>query len=84
MEQVKTLQQAIIHFSSFENCKAFMVALRWNNGVVKCSRCGGDKLTWLEKARVWKCYAKHPSPMFTLKTGTIFEDSPIALEKWLP
>lgn len=33
---------------------------------------------------MWKCYAKHPRPTFTLKTGTIFEDSPISLEKWLP
>lgn len=51
MEQVKTLQQAIIHFASFENCKAFMVALRWPNGNVKCPQCGADKVTWLEKAR---------------------------------
>jgi transposase-like protein len=40
-------------------------------------------VTWLAKARVWKCYAKHERPTFTLKTGTIFEDSPIQLEKWL-
>jgi transposase-like protein len=40
-------------------------------------------VSWLAKARVWKCYAKHERPTFTLKTGTIFEDSPIPLEKWL-
>ncbi len=39
---------------------------------------------YLAKQRVWKCYAKHERPTFTLKTGTIFEDSPIGLEKWLP
>ena len=61
-----------------------MIELRWSDGVVKCPRCGSDNVTYLEKARVWKCYAKHPSPTFTLKTGTIFEDSPISLEKWLP
>jgi transposase-like protein len=61
-----------------------MIALRWPDGVVKCPRCGAEKLTYLTKQRVWKCYAKHPSPTFTLKTGTIFEDSPIGLEKWLP
>ena len=49
-----------------------------------CPRCGAEKVTWLEKPRVWKCYAKHEKPTFTLKTATIFEDSPIALEKWLP
>src|SRR3984893_3822213 len=80
----KTLQEAIIYFANFEQCKAFMVELRWPDGKVKCPRCGSEKVTWLAKARVWKCYAKHERPTFTLKTGTIFEDSPIALEKWLP
>ncbi len=80
----KTLQEAILYFADFNQCKAFMVELRWPNGVVKCPRCGSEKVTWLGKARVWKCYAKHESPTFTLKTGTIFEDSAIALEKWLP
>jgi transposase-like protein len=84
MSTPKTLQQAIIHFSSFENCKDFMVRLRWPNGVVKCPHCGSEKVTWLEKARMWKCYQKHPRPKFTLKTGTIFEDSPLGLDKWLP
>jgi transposase-like protein len=79
-----SLQEAIIYFAEFENCRKFMVELRWPNGVVACPRCGAEKVTWLEKARVWKCYAKHEKPTFTLKTGTIFEDSPIALEKWLP
>ena len=82
--EANTLQQAILHFSEFENCKQFMVELRWPDGVVKCPRCGATKVTWLAKSRVWKCYAKHEKPTFTLKTGTIFEDSPIGLEKWLP
>jgi transposase-like protein len=38
----------------------------------------------LESARVWKCYAKHPRAKFSLKVGTIFEDSAIPLQKWLP
>jgi transposase-like protein len=80
----KTLQEAIIYFGDFEQCKAFMVELRWPDGKVKCPRCSAEKVTWLAKPRVWKCYGKHESPTFTLKTGTIFEDSPIALEKWLP
>ena len=82
----KTLQEAIIHFADFENCKAFMIPLRWPDGIA-CPRCGATKVTWLAKARVWKCYAKHEpgkGQTFTLKTGTIFEDSPIGLEKWLP
>jgi hypothetical protein len=81
--QATTLQSAIIWFSDFEHCRQFMVELRWPDGVVKCPHCGSAKVSWLAKARVWKCYAKHERPTFTLKTGTIFEDSPIALEKWL-
>src|SRR5690348_9973771 len=84
MEAPRTLQEAIIYFADFENCRTFMVGLRWPDGKVKCPRCGAEKVSWLAKARVWKCYAKHERPTFTLKTGTIFEDSPIVLEKWLP
>lgn len=83
MTDPKTLQEAIVFYADFANCKDYMVALRWN-GVVKCPRCGSEKLTWLDKARLWKCYGKHPQQKFSLKTGTIFEDSPIPLEKWLP
>jgi transposase-like protein len=78
-----TLRDAIIWFTDFEHCRKFMVELRWADGVVKCPQCGSDNVTWLSKTRVWKCYAKHARPTFTLKTGTIFEDSPIPVEKWL-
>ena len=83
MESPATLRDAVIYFADFEHCREFMTQLRWPNGVVTCPRCGAEKVTWLAKARVWKCYAKHERPTFTLKTGTIFEDSPIPLEKWL-
>lgn len=83
MASPDTLRDAIIWFADFEHCRQFMVELRWPDGVVKCPHCGAEKVTWLAKARVWKCYAKHEKPTFTLKTGTIFEDSPIPLEKWL-
>jgi transposase-like protein len=79
----RTLQEAIQHFANYENCKDFMVALRWPNGV-KCPNCGSEHVTYLEKSRLWKCYAKHERPKFSLKTGTIFEDSPLGLDKWLP
>src|SRR5271165_5697107 len=84
MAAPNTLQQAIRHFSKFENCKALMDELRWPDGVVRCPRCGSEKVSFLEKARVWKCYAKHDAPKFSLKTGTIFQDSPLGLDKWLP
>ena len=80
----RTLQEAIQHFANHENCKEFMVSLRWPDGVVKCPQCGSAHVAYLEKARLWKCYAKHERPKFSLKTGTIFEDSPLGLNKWLP
>jgi transposase-like protein len=84
METPDTLQEAIIWFSEFENCKTFMVELRWPDGVVKCPRCDSEKVFWIAKERVWKCYGKHDHAKFSLKTGTIYEDSPLPLEKWLP
>lgn len=83
MKQPATLMEAIEYFSDFERCREFMVSLRWPDGEVTCPRCGSDHVKWLAKARVWKCYAKHKRPTFSLKTGTIFEDSPIKLHKWL-
>lgn len=83
MDGINTLQQAIVHFKDFENCKRLMMQLRWPDGV-KCPYCGSTKLTYLAKNRVWKCYTGHPKPKFSLKTGTIFEDSPLGLDKWLP
>lgn len=84
MASPKTLQQAIIWFSDYEHCHQFMMDLRWADGKVKCPRCGSERVKYLSKARVWKCYAKHERPTFSLKTGTIFEDSPISFSKWLP
>jgi transposase-like protein len=84
MSEHATLRDAILYFADFEHCKEFMVDLRWPDGKVKCPECGSEKVCYLAKNRVWKCYATHSKPRFTLKTGTIFEDSPIPLEKWLP
>jgi transposase-like protein len=84
METPRTLLEAIKHFADYENCRNFMVAIRWSDGVVKCPHCGSAKVTYLAKARVYQCYGKHAKSKFSLKVGTIFEDSPIGLDKWLP
>lgn len=84
MDSPKTLQQAIQWFTETENCRKFMVQVRWPDGVVKCPTCGATKLTWLAKAKVYRCYEDHPKQKFSLKVGTVFEDSPIGLDKWLP
>jgi transposase-like protein len=61
-----------------------MMQLRWPDGKVQCPYCGSEKVTYLAKNRVWKCYTGHMKPKFSLKTGTVFEDSPLGLDKWLP
>ncbi len=84
MKHPSTLQQAIRYFGNVENCQQFMIEMRWPDGKVRCPTCQSDNVTYLKNARVWKCYAKHPRAKFSLKVGTIFEDSPIGLDKWLP
>jgi len=84
MKAPNTLQAAIQFFSDFENCRKFMIAVRWLDGKVRCPYCDSEKVAYLEKARLYRCYGNHPKQKFSLKVRTVFEDSPIALEKWLP
>jgi transposase-like protein len=78
----KTLQQAILYFAKPENCREYLVARRWPDGVT-CPRCGSKNVLFLEKYNRWHCREKHKAPQFTLKTGTIMEESPIGVDKWL-
>ena len=80
----KTLREAILFFADYQNCRKAVEAIRWPDGVVKCPHCGSDNVAYLETQKRYKCYAKHPKAQFSLKVGTIFEDSPIGFEKWLP
>ena len=59
-----------------------MIAVRWSDGKVRCPYCNSEKVTYLEKARLYRCYGDHPKQKFSLKIGTVFEDSPIGLDKW--
>lgn len=79
----KTLQEAIIYFSKPENCFDYMVARRWPEGVI-CPTCGRKDATYLVNQKKWQCKSAHKKRQFTLKTGTIFEDSPLGFDKWLP
>ena len=78
----KSLQEAILYFADPANCREYMVARRWPDGVT-CPRCQSKNVIFLEKYNRWHCREKHSAPQFTLKTDTIFEDSPIGLDKWL-
>jgi transposase-like protein len=78
----KTLQEAILYFADPVNCREYLVARRWPDGVT-CPRCGSKDVLFLAKYNRWHCRAKHEAPQFTLKTGTVMEDSPIGLDKWM-
>jgi transposase-like protein len=78
----KTLQAAIVYFADPVNCREYLVARRWPDGVI-CPKCGSGSVLFMEKYNRWNCREKHESPQFTLKTGTVMEDSPIGLDKWL-
>src|ERR1022692_4430253 len=84
MDSPKTLQEAIEHFSDYDNCRRFMASIRWLDCIVRCPTCNSDKVIYLDKARVYKYNGNHPRQKFSLKIGTVFEDSAIPLEKWLP
>jgi transposase-like protein len=79
----KTLQQATVYFSDLDNCVAFLVARRWPDGVVACPICGTEGAKYMPARRVWQCKKRHPGSQFSIKVGTIFEDSAISLDKWL-
>jgi transposase-like protein len=79
----KSLQEAIVYFSDPENCIAHLVAQRWPDGVVKCPTCGGQKVNYRAHRRTWTCSSHHAKREFSIKVGTLMEDSPIGLDKWL-
>jgi transposase-like protein len=77
----KTLQEAIVYFSDPDRCFAYATKLRWPDGKVMCPRCNTAKHSFIKTRRIWFCYTC--KKQFTLKIGTIMEDSPISLDKWM-
>ena len=79
----KSLQEAIVYFSNPDNCVAHLVAQRWPDGIVKCPTCGNEKVSYRANRRTWTCSSHHAKREFSIKVGTMMEDSPIGLDKWL-
>ena len=77
-----TLIGAVKYFADPDASLAFLAALRWPDGVPVCPRCDSKETSFLSTRRIWKCKGCHKQ--FSVKLGTIFEDSPIGLDKWLP
>jgi transposase-like protein len=81
MEAPHTLQEAVVYFSDPDRAFQYALNLRWPNGVVACPRCGSEKHSFIKTRRIWFCSGC--KKQFTLKVGTIFEDSPLGLDKWM-
>lgn len=77
----QTLLEAVNYFADKDIALAFVASLRWPHGVV-CPRCESTEVTLLKTRQLWKC--RGCKKQFSAKVGTIFEDSPISLSKWLP
>jgi transposase-like protein len=78
-----TLQEAVVYFADADNCLNYLSARRWPNGVI-CPTCGSKNIGFIASRRMFQCKTRHPKAQFSVKLGTIFEDSPLGLEKWLP
>ncbi|PYV25725.1 MAG: IS1595 family transposase [Acidobacteria bacterium] len=83
MSEPITLQEAIIFYANPDNCLRKLVSKRWPDGIVVCPRCGSKGVKFNAKRRTWQCGSHHPRREFSVKVGTIFEDSPLGLDKWL-
>lgn len=80
--ELKTLHEAIKYFADPERTRLYFVVRRWPDGVT-CPHCGSDNVAWQAKYNRWQCNERHPRRQFTCKTGTVMEESPITLEKWM-
>ena len=75
-----TLQEAIKYFADSQRCLDFVIALRWPHGLI-CPRCQSQEYSFLKTRSIWEC--KGCKKHYSVKVGTIFEDSAVKLDKWL-
>ena len=79
----KSLQEAVVYFSNPNNCIEYLANRRWPDGRVICPTCNSDKVKFNADRRIWQCSSHHSKRQFSIKVGTIMEDSAIPLDKWL-
>jgi transposase-like protein len=84
MKSPKTLVEAVRYYGNPAHCLTAMVEARWPDGTVTCPTCGNTHVRWIATRQLWECNTRHPRKQFSVKVGTIFEDSPLGLDKWLP
>jgi transposase-like protein len=82
-KEPESLQEAILYFSNPDNCIDYLAVRRWPDGGVTCPTCGSDKVKFRAHRRTWTCSSHHAKREFSIKVGTVMEDSAIPLDKWL-
>lgn len=82
MRRPTSLNEASRTFRSSRNCRDYLISRRWPQGIT-CPHCGSNAVYVDATRDGWECATRHPKRKFTLKTGTLFEDSPLGLDKWL-
>jgi transposase-like protein len=83
MKEPDSLQEAVIYFSNPDNCINYLSVRRWPDGKVKCPTCESESVKFSPTRRTWQCSSHHAKREFSIKVGTVMEDSPIGLDKWL-
>lgn len=81
--EFKTLLEAVNYFSDPNRCLDYLIAQRWPDGKVTCPTCGSQEVHFIASRQLWRCKSKHRGQQFSIRVGTIFEDSPIGFDKWL-
>jgi transposase-like protein len=78
-----TLLEAVRFFSDADRCHEYMKSIKWPDGQIRCPKCNGENIGEIKSRRVFQCKAKDCRKQFSVKVGTIFEDSPLGMDKWL-
>ena len=79
----ETLQEAIKYFADEDRAFEFMKRVRWPDGSVKCPRCESDRVSFISTRKLWTCKHCTTKKQFTIRVGTVLEDSPIGFDKWI-
>jgi hypothetical protein len=79
----QSTEDAISLFSDPDYCVKYLAYRRWPSGQVTCPTCGSANVTWLARRRMWECRGRHPQAQFSVRSGTLLEDSRIGLGQWL-
>jgi transposase-like protein len=83
LEFPETLHEAIKYFADGDRAFEYMKSVRWPNGKVSCPRCGCDEVSFISTRKLWTCSKCKTKKQFTIRVGTILEDSAISFDKWI-